>query len=327
MLARMQDLFTEADRERVNAQMTSGTDAAYAALIAEDPAPSTARRVAVILGLGLIGVILAVVLGALLGSLGWVIGIAAAIVATAGGWPLAATLHRRSLRSRAREQVVGGYIDERGWSMVDPLDLLGSTPLLRAGDDRKTGWGIDGSIDGSRFCCGFYEYETREERTTTDSEGRTTTSTDVVKYAFTVAMLPIASPEFRNVSLGPGSFMNLGARFEALGSSMKRVELESSEFEEAYDMLVNEDADDVAIRQRFTPAVQMAFIERGITKDKIELEEGILLVARKGAPQKTDLGGLLDVLAEAVWIRAVLTEDPAGRLPDPGPLRALLLGE
>lgn len=323
----MQDLFTDEDRERVNAQMASSTDAAFANLIAEDPLPSGGRRTATVVGLGLLGAVVAVVLGALFGTLGWIVGIALAVGAAAAGWPLAAYLHRRSLRTRAREEVVGGYVSGRGWSLVDPLVLLGSTPLLRAGDDRRTGWGIAGSIDGDRFVCGFYEYETREQRTTTDSDGRTSTTTEIVKHPFTVAMLPIASSEFRNLSLGPGSFLKIGARLGGLGNSMKRVELESSEFEDAYDFLVDETADDVAIRQRFTPAVQMAFIERGVTKDRVELEGDVLLVARRGAPQTSDLGAVLDVLAEAVWIRAVLTEDPAGRLPDPGPLRAALVGE
>jgi hypothetical protein len=327
----MHDLFTDADRERVNAQMAGSTDEAYAALLAADPSPSVGKRILLMAGMLVIGLFLALIVGAFLsvviGSLGRIVGIAILVAFVAAGWPLATRLHRRSLRARARDEVVGDYVQERGWAMPETMPLLGSTPLLRAGDDRRTKWGIDGTLAGGRFVCGFYEYETREQRTTTDSDGRSSTTTEIVKHPFTVAMLPIASPEFRNLTMGPASFLKLGARLGGLGDAMKRVELESSEFEGAYDLLVDESADDMALRQRFTPAVQMAFIERGVTKDRVELEGDVLLVARRGEPKTSDLGTVLDVLAEAVWIRAVLMEEPAGRLPDPAPLRALLLDE
>ena len=34
----------------------------------------------------------------------------------------------------------------------------------------------------------------------------------------------------------------------------------------------------------------------------------------------------MEVLADAIWMRAVFTDKPAGRLPDIDALRALLLG-
>jgi hypothetical protein len=52
----------------------------------------------------------------------------------------------------------------------------------------------------------------------------------------------------------------------------------------------------------------------------------VLLVAREGAAKTDDFGELLDVLGDAVWFRALLTDEPAGRVPDTAALRALLLG-
>jgi hypothetical protein len=330
MLTPMQDLFTEADRARVNAAMAEGSEAAYASLLAAEPGPSVGRRILVLVGAFVVGLIAAVILGAVLstvvGSIGRIIGILILIGAVVAGWPLASALHRRSLRSRARDEVVGGFAAERGWEVRETMTLIGETPFLRLGDSRRTRWGLNGSIDGEVFCCGHFEYETRETRTVSNADGTSSTTTDTTVHPFTIAMLPLDSPEFARLRLGPGSFLGLGAKVSGLARDTKRIELESSEFDRSYDMVADAGADDAAIRQRFTPAVQMAFVERGVTKDQVELENGVLLVARKGRARTDDFGSILDVLAEAVWIRAVLVEDPAGRLPDPAPLRSLLLG-
>ena len=61
-------------------------------------------------------------------------------------------------------------------------------------------------------------------------------------------------------------------------------------------------------------------------ESQAEAENGVLLVARAGAAKTEDFGELLDVLGDAIWLRAVLTDVPPGRLPDVPTLRALLLG-
>jgi hypothetical protein len=90
--------------------------------------------------------------------------------------------------------------------------------------------------------------------------------------------------------------------------------------------MVADEADELAIRMRFTPAVLMALVDRGAGESQIEAENGVLLVAREGAAKTDDFGELLDVLGDAVWFRALLTDEPAGRVPDTAALRALLLG-
>jgi hypothetical protein len=90
--------------------------------------------------------------------------------------------------------------------------------------------------------------------------------------------------------------------------------------------MVADEADELAIRMRFTPAVIVALLDRGAGESQIEAENGVLLVARSGKADVDDFGELIDVLADAVWFRALLTDVPAGRVPDTAALRTLLLG-
>ena len=90
--------------------------------------------------------------------------------------------------------------------------------------------------------------------------------------------------------------------------------------------MVADDADELAIRMRFTPAVIVALLDRGAGESQVEAENDVLLVAREGKAEVDDFGALMDVLGDAVWFRALLTDTPAGRVPDIAALRTLLLG-
>lgn len=324
----MQDLFTAEDRERLNAAMATGSGSRYDELLAADPAPSRGMRIGLAIGLGVVGAIIGGVLTAVLG----LIGLIALVLLVAGGVvlsrPLARHLHEGGLRSQAEQEVVGGYAAERGWRMVEAIALGGVTPLLREGDERATGWGVTGELDAATpFTAGHYEYTEVRTVTDTDSEGRTTTREERSTYPFSVVLIPAPDTGFAALSLAQGSTGGFMSRVSGALSSMKPVELESSEFNDSFRLMVDDAADDVAVRTRFSPVVQVAFVERGAGATRVELEEGQLVVARSGAPDHDDFGNLVDLLADAVWLRAVLTQDPPGRLPDLEPLRVLLLGE
>ena len=323
----MQDLFTAEDRERLNAAMAAGSGSRYDELLAADPAPSTGMRVGLAIGLGLLGLIVGGVLTAVLG----IIGLIALVILGAGGVvlsrPLARHLHESGLRSQAEQEVVGGYAAARGWRMVERIPVPQATPLLREGDERATGWGVTGSLDPqTAFVAGHYEYTDVRTVTDTDSEGRTTTREERSTYPFSVALLPAPGTEFQALSLSRGSTGGFMSRISGAISSMKPVELESGEFNDAFQLMVDDAVDEVAVRNRFSPVVQVAFVERGAGATRVELEADQLLVARAGAPDLDDLGSLVDLLADAVWLRAVLVEDPPGRLPEVEPLRRLVLG-
>jgi hypothetical protein len=323
----MHDLFTEEDRQRVNAAMAAGSSALYERKLAEQPAPSAARSWLTRIGLAVVGLVIAVFVLAIAGAPLVVAGpimIAIVVLALGLGGRLAQRMHERSLRASARSDAVGGYAAERGWAMVDAIALPATTPLLREGDRRKTGWGVHGALpDGSRFVAGHYQYEV--ERESRDADGNTTTRWD--RYPFAVAIVDAPLPDLHTLQLTRGSTGGILSKLSGAVSDLRPVPLESEEFNRAFRLMVADAAEEQAVRLRFTPAVQVALVERGAGESRAEAENGVLLVARAGEPKHEDFGELVDVLGDALWLRALLTDDPPGRVPELAPLRALLLGE
>ena len=324
----MNDLFTADDRARVNAEMAAGSGTRYTELLQEHPDPSgkvtwLTRIASVVVGL-LVGLILVGVLG-LVGLAALVVLVVVALLVSSR---VARWWHRRSLDARADREVVGGYAERRGWTMVEQIPLINTTPLLRSGDRRETGWGVTGQLDAAtRFAVGQFEYEQDREVTSTDSEGNMTTRTETDHFPFAIALIEAPLPDLTKVEIAKGSTGGILSRIAGAVSDLRPVPLESAEFNDAFRLMVADEADELAIRTRFTPAVQVALIERGSDDTKIEAENGVLLVARPGKREPDDFGAFLDVLGDAIWYREVLAGDPPGRVPDVAALRVLLLGE
>ncbi len=324
---RMHDLFTADDRAKVNAAMVSGSSDRYQQLLLAQPTPSGGATWGARIG----GIVAALVVGgilvALLGVIGLIALVVLLVVAIFLAGRIARWLHERGLKSTAEREVVGGYATERGWTMVQELPLANTTPLLRQGDRRATGWGITGSLDAATgFAVGAYEYEVDREVASTDSEGNTSHHTETQTFPFTIALVTAPLPDLQKVAISRGSTGGLFSKLSGVFSDLRPVPLESAAFNDAYRLMVADEADELAIRMRFTPAVLMALVDRGAGESQIEAESGVLLVAREGKAEVDDFGELLDVMGDAIWFRALLTDEPAGRIPDTAALRTLLLG-
>ncbi|MGI9187683.1 MAG: hypothetical protein ACR2J9_09270 [Gaiellales bacterium] len=323
----MQDLFTDADRQKINAAMASGSGSRFTELSAATPNPSgtmtwVTRLIGIVVGI-VVGLIFVAVLG-LAGLIGLVVLVVVAIFVASrvAGW-----LHRRKLQAQAEREIVGGWAAQRGWTFVERIPVMQTTPLLRQGDRRETGWGVTGQLEGGvAFAAGQYEYEVDRQVSSTDSDGNTTTRTETDYHPFTVALLAAPLPDLNQIAIQAGKTGGILSKLSGLVTSLRPVELESAEFNGAFRLMVADDADELAIRMRFTPAVQVALIERGPGASQIEGENDVLLVAREGKTDTDDFGELLDVLGDAIWFRALLTDVPAGRVPDTATLRRLLLG-
>ena len=321
----MHDLFTADDRAAVNATMASSSGTRYEELLLAKPKPSFWLRAGIAFG----GVVVALFVGGILAAaLGWV-GLVALIVLVAAALFLSGRIarwfHRRSVKAAADREIVGGYASQRGWTMVEKLPLMATTPLLRQGDRRKTGWGVTGTLSADlSFAVGAYVYEV--DRQVADADGGTGSQTETTYYPFTIALVTAALPDLQRATISKGSSAGLFSKLRGTFSDLRPVPLESAEFNDAYRLMVADEADELAIRMRFTPAVLMALVDRGAGESQIEAENGVLLVAREGTAKTDDFGELLDVLGDAVWFRALLTDEPAGRVPDIAALRTLLLG-
>ena len=319
----MNDLFTADDRNKINAAMLAGSNKRFDELLAERPKPSFWWHL-----LGWVIWLPLFLIGAIVTGSSPIAGIAILIVTLALGvlvtrW-FARWMHRRKLRTQARLEVVGGYATDRGWTMVDSIPLGATTPLLREGDRRSTGWGVMGELgEGTRFCAGYYLYEVRER--STDSDGNTTETWQ--QHPYTIALIDAALPDLKQLSIHKGKTGGILSKLGGAVSSLRPVPLESEEFNKAFQLMVADDAEELAIRSRFTPSIQVAFIDRGAGTSRAEAENSVLMVARTGQPRTDDFGTLMDILGDALWLRAVLTDTPPGRLPDVPSLRKILIGD
>jgi hypothetical protein len=324
----MHDLFTPEDRAKVNSAMASGSTERYQQLLAEDPTPGGGATWGARIGGIVVALIVGGILSAALGVIGVIVLVVLVVVAIVLSGRVARWLHTRALQAKAAREVVGGYASQRGWTMVERIPLMNTTPLLRQGDRRETGWGVTGKFDAeTSFAVGAYEYEVDRQVSSTDAEGNTTTRTETDRYPFTVALVTAALPDLQKVAISKGSTGGLFSKISGAFSDLRPVPLESAEFNDAYRLMVADDADEVAIRMRFTPAVIVALLDRGAGESQVEAENGVILVAREGAAELNDFGELLDVIGDAVWYRALLTDTPAGRVPDAAALRRLVLGD
>jgi len=323
MLQHMHDLFTEQDRLAINTTMAAGSRAQFDAMLLEQPRPSGGKRWITLIGLVLLAIVIGLILVAIIGGLG-LIGLVILVLASVF---LARTIarwwHIRSLRNASRLKVIGGYAESRGWQTVDQIALPATTPLLRNGDRRETGWGVQGTLgEQVHFCAGEYIFETRE--TSSDGNGNTTESWQ--QHPFTVAVIDATLEGIGSMRIHKGKTDGIWSKLTGMVTSLQPVPLESQEFNSSFQLLVSDDADQIAVRERFTPVIQVAFIDRGLGASQFEAENGVLVAAREGSPHTDNFGVLMDVLADAIWMRAVFADEPAGRLPDIDALRALLLG-
>ena len=323
MLQHMHDLFTEQDRLAINTTMVAGSRTQFDSMLLEQPRPSGGKRWVTLIGFVVLAIVVGLILVAIVGDIG-LIGLVVLVVASVFlARMIARWWHIRSLRSASRLKVIGGYAESRGWQMLDEIVLPATTPLLRRGDRRETGWGVQGTLgEQVHFCVGEYVFETRE--TSTDSNGNTTESWQ--QHPFTLAVIDATLEGIGSMRIHKGKTDGILSKLTGMVTSLQPVPLESQEFNSSFQLLVSDDADPIAVRERFTPVIQLAFVDRGLGTSQFEAENGVLVAAREGSPHTDNFGALMDVLADAVWMRAVFTNEPAGRLPDSDALRALLLG-
>ena len=240
-----------------------------------------------------------------------------------------ARCHHDVIDARDRERLAAeigddpaGYLARRGWTRSRRRRVDGRVPLLRAGSGRRWRWLVEGALpDGSgvRIGCLVLAFSAEggevEEGVVID---------DVDDAAWTVVLLDADYPE-----IGFATLTRHARELDwmADGPTRWRIRLESAEFERAVRLTLGDGGDEQALRARLTPAVQVALAARGIPDgDRLEADTGAVVAARAGEATLDDLPVLIDLLGDALWLRAVLTGDPPGRVPDREALRALAFG-
>lgn len=229
-------------------------------------------------------------------------------------------------RERLAVELTGGvepYLAQRGWRERRTTRVAPEVPLLRVGSERRWEWSIHGSLaDGSGVTIGCVRCSFEAEGGGPDEEGVVIEDADPTFWS--VVVVEAAYPTI--------GFLTLTAHDAALdwvagGFDRRRLVLESAVFEKRIRLAIAEDADELGVRMRFTPAVQVALAARGVPEEhRWEADAGAVLVARWVETTPADLPELIDLLGDALWLRAVVADDPPGRVPDREVLRGLALG-
>lgn len=178
---------------------------------------------------------------------------------------------------RAEEEFFKLFAAGHGWTYSREWTLMGFTPLLAAGDRRKYRHWMQGPLgDGHEGECsmGWYTFEVRQE-----NGDKPDTYTP---YDFTLCVMDMeaAMSRFPGVFLRRrrGLFERLNTEANWLsGRGCRKLELESTAFHERYELTIDEDVDENAVRQLFSPKFLLWLAEHPICPN-FEYRGGMLVV-------------------------------------------------
>ncbi len=186
--------------------------------------------------------------------------------------------------SHAEDAFFQVYAQQHGLELGGRAPLPPTTPLLRKGDDRYAERTLSGPFaDGVEGILALYTYE--EE--TTDSKGNRQTN----YYRYTVGLVPI--PEC--VELVPELYCQRKFGLRALEgledvfrTKKERVEFESEELDEKYEIFAGKGQDAVWLRRLFAPTFIVWLNESAPKKFAFELVDGTLCCYVSGHKKKAE---------------------------------------
>jgi hypothetical protein len=178
---------------------------------------------------------------------------------------------------RAENEFFQRFAAARGWTWSREWTMLGFTPLLSAGDRRKFRHWMQGPLGGGaegECSLGWYTFEIRH-----DNGDKPDTWTP---YNFTLCVMDMEA----GMTRFPGVFLRRRrGLFEKLnfeanwlsGRDCRKLELESTAFHERYELYIDSDVDENAVRQLFGPKFILWLSEHPICPN-FEYRGGMLVV-------------------------------------------------
>ena len=195
------------------------------------------------------------------------------------------------------------YAQQRGMTRLGEGRLPPRTPLLRKGDERKADEIIEGPLgDGVDGTLALYTYTDVYH----DKDGRHETD-----YHFTVSIAEVPECErfVERLYCNRKSGFSFLEGVEDAFRSNERVELESAELTDEYEIFVGKDQDQNWIRQLFSPSFIVWLTDSAPEHFAFELEGGMLCCNVKG--HKKDAAHL-DSMREAAAAVAARIREEAG---------------
>jgi hypothetical protein len=208
--------------------------------------------------------------------------------------------------SRAADAFFEVYAQQRGMTLLQGRGRLPPrTPLLRKGDDRYSERTLQGPLAGGlEGTLALYTYE--EE--TRDSDGNKQTN----YYRYTVGLLDV--PEC--AGLVPELYCQRKFGFRALEGledvfrrSKQRVELESEDLLDKYEIFSDKQQDPVWLRRLFAPTFIVWLTDAAPKKFAFELVDGTLCCYVSG--HKEEAEGLDEMAAATVAVAKRLRDESA----------------
>lgn len=217
-----------------------------------------------------VGVVGAVVLGAWLHSpLVMALGPVAVIA-------LVALIALRAADSRAEEEFFLSFAHARGMRYAGNTALLPLTPLLAAGDKREFRHWMVGPLGEEMpdTSCGLGHYTWFERKRSNDNRVRW------VPHHFTICVVEVES----GITVFPGVFLArrrglaglLGAGWLST-ATRRKVELESAQMHERYELWVQRSQDDLLLWELFSPSL-VAWLAEHPLQPCFEYRAGTLVV-------------------------------------------------
>jgi hypothetical protein len=216
--------------------------------------------------------------------------------AGAAGAPLAVVLAVLAgawwLADRKAENLFWKHVaDSLGYQpFYDPTALETTTPLLHAGDRRFWEHELMGPLGDSGLSARFalYRYDVRKE----NSKGEE--SWDSHRYTICLVELEAAMAQFPGIYVRErrGMLGSLGGNDWLRGRRLEEVELESTDFNDRYELQVAREQDHGRLREFFDPKT-IVWLQEHPLRPQIELRAGFLVVY---------VPGHLEDLGRVVWL-------------------------
>jgi len=219
---------------------------------------------------------------------------------------------------RAALDFYAGFAAQRGLVYDRTASVLPLSPLLGAGEHRRFEHVMHGPLDrgyaGADVIMALYSYDAHVELY---EDGKIRLRP--VSHQFTVCIVDAAAAmrRFRGVFLRRrrGLLDRLGDDW--LGNlPLRHVSMESAAFDDAYDLQVVEDQDDVRVRQLFSPSL-VAWLAEHPLHPCLELRAGTLVVYVPGHVEDTGHLAWLHDAARGITRRLARDRDNAQAVATP----------
>jgi hypothetical protein len=187
----------------------------------------------------------------------------------------------RQASDEARREVMNAWAAEHGWRYEQDPGIPSDVAFCRNREKPLAEHGFSGpmaGMDGRIFNFTYSTYETRT-RTVSDGQGGTRVETyqQEVKHRHTVLRLGLGDLGIGRLSLTPEGFGGgFAERLRSMFTSDRSVQLESSEFNDRFCLLVDEQTDELAVRRVFEPGFIVRLVEGRFPLATFQYEQGAL---------------------------------------------------